>query len=57
MGQNGRRFVLQHFTWDKVTLGFVEVFEDILAGTRKSQAWRDRSAPLGQGLASAVAER
>ncbi len=41
MGQNGRRLVLERFTWRTVAPEFLAAFEDILAGTRTSIAWRD----------------
>jgi glycosyltransferase involved in cell wall biosynthesis len=41
MGQNGRKLVLERFTWQAVAADFLDVFEDILAGTRTSSAWRD----------------
>jgi glycosyltransferase involved in cell wall biosynthesis len=43
MGENGRRLVLERFTWEKVAPDLIEVYEDILAGRRRSPAWRSRS--------------
>lgn len=40
MGQNGRRLILSQFTWDRVSQQMLEVYEDILRGTRLSSAWR-----------------
>jgi len=40
MGRNGRALVLARFTWQSAAQGFVGIFEDILAGTRNSPAWR-----------------
>lgn len=40
MGQNGRRLIQDQFTWDRVALQIVEVYEDILRGTRTSSACR-----------------
>ncbi len=40
MGENGRRLVLERFTWEKVAPDFVQVYEDILSGRRLSPAWR-----------------
>jgi glycosyltransferase involved in cell wall biosynthesis len=40
MGENGRRLVLERYTWDPAAQAMIGVYEDILAGTRKSPAWR-----------------
>ncbi len=40
MGEKGRRLVMERFTWDRVALQLLEVYEDILKGTRTSSAWR-----------------
>jgi glycosyltransferase involved in cell wall biosynthesis len=40
MGQNGRQLIQDRFTWDRVALQMVEVYEDILRGTRTGSAWR-----------------
>ncbi|MDE2179517.1 MAG: glycosyltransferase [candidate division NC10 bacterium] len=40
MGQNGRQLILDQFTRDRVAQQMVEVYEDILRGTRTSSAWR-----------------
>jgi len=40
MGRNGRQLVLDQFTWDRVALQMLEVYEDILRGTRTSSAWK-----------------
>ena len=40
MSHNGRRLILDQFTWDRVAQRMIEVYEDILKGTRLSSAWR-----------------
>ncbi len=40
MGGNGRRLVLNEFTWDKIANELLLVKENILSGTRTSSAWR-----------------
>jgi len=40
MGQNGRQLILDQFTWERVARQMMEVYEDILRGTRTSAAWR-----------------
>jgi glycosyltransferase involved in cell wall biosynthesis len=40
MGRNGREFVLKKLTWDKIAEQMVEVYQDILQGTRTNTAWR-----------------
>jgi glycosyltransferase involved in cell wall biosynthesis len=40
MGRNGREFVLKKLTWDKIAEQMVEVYQDILQGTRTNAAWR-----------------
>lgn len=40
MGQNGRRLVLEHYTLERTGRLMVEVYEDMLRGTRTSGAWR-----------------
>jgi glycosyltransferase involved in cell wall biosynthesis len=40
MGRNGRRLVLEKFTWDKCAQELGVAFEDILSGRRQSDAWR-----------------
>ncbi len=41
MGRNGRKLVLERFTWRGNAPEFLTAFEDILAGTRTSPTWRD----------------
>ncbi len=40
MGRNGRQLALDQFTWDRVAVQMLEVYEDILRGIRTSSAWR-----------------
>jgi glycosyltransferase involved in cell wall biosynthesis len=40
MGANGRRLVLDRFTWDRVSVQVLGVYQDIVKGTRASAAWR-----------------
>jgi glycosyltransferase involved in cell wall biosynthesis len=40
MSDNGRRLVLNKFTWDKIANELFLVVEDILSGKRTSSAWR-----------------
>jgi len=42
MGRNGRRFVLEQLTAEKVARDLVDLYEDILSGRRKSPAWHIR---------------
>lgn len=45
MGENGRRLVMERFTWDRVTVALLEVWDDILTSRRRCPAWRP--APAG----------
>jgi glycosyltransferase involved in cell wall biosynthesis len=40
MGENGRRLVLERYTWDRAAREMAAVYEDILQGARRSRAWR-----------------
>jgi glycosyltransferase involved in cell wall biosynthesis len=40
MGRNGRELVMRKFTWEQTAPQLVDVYEDILRGTRTSSAWR-----------------
>lgn len=40
MGRNGRRLVLERFTWERIVPDLMEVYRDILLGRRRSHAWR-----------------
>jgi glycosyltransferase involved in cell wall biosynthesis len=40
MGRNGRQLVMDRFTWKRVATQMLEVYEDIVLGTRTSLAWR-----------------
>ncbi len=48
---NARQAVLANLTWEKVAQGFVEVFTDILQGTRHSEAWRGAGSAVRGGVA------
>ncbi len=39
MGQNGRRLVLEKFTWDQALIPLTAIYQDILFSTRTSPAW------------------
>jgi glycosyltransferase involved in cell wall biosynthesis len=40
LGCNGRRLILERFTWDRVVGQIIEVYKDVLQGARTSRAWR-----------------
>jgi glycosyltransferase involved in cell wall biosynthesis len=40
MGRNGRRLVLEKFTWENCAQELTVAFEDILSGRKQSGAWR-----------------
>jgi glycosyltransferase involved in cell wall biosynthesis len=40
MGRNGRQLVLDRFTWNHVARQMMQVYEDVLQGTRTSSSWR-----------------
>ncbi len=40
MGSNGRRFILGHLTWDRISRQILQIYEDILSGSQASGAWR-----------------
>jgi len=40
MGQNGRRLVLEKYTWESAAQQMIEVYGDLVHGSRTSTAWR-----------------
>ena len=52
MGRNGRRLVLERFTWERIAPELMEVYREILSGRRSHAAWRAAATLHARGTES-----